>query len=208
VKSRLIEPNHPLLYRGVNVVLQSLSSAGYFVEVTKGETTGYVPVVFGLDGAVAMMETVRQLEAPPWIVFIHDFRSTDEHGEAGLAAQVFMDPSGQLSHNWERIGWVDEEGLTVEEVHFRLVPGGQSAQLLLDRDIGVPYVWAGFCIIALGGIPLLGLRRRAIVGMVSARGDASSWLSGGSDPGTERDVARVIAGLGVEVSRTEGDQGN
>ncbi len=203
VKSRVIEPNHPLRHRGVNAVLQSLSSAGYQVKVTKGESTGLVPVVFAPDGSVAMMETVRLLEDPPWIAFIHDFRATDENGEAGLAAQVFVDPSGQLSHSWERIGWVDEEGLTVGEVRFRLVPGGQSAQLLLDRDIGVPYVWAGFCLVTLGGIPLLGLRRRAIVGMVSARGDASSILIGGSDPGTERDVEKVIAGLGVEVSRTE-----
>ncbi len=204
VKSGLIEPNRPLRHRGVNTVLQSLSSAGYVVEVSKGEARSAVPVVFGPDGSVAMLETVRQLADPPWVVFIHDFRSSAGGDDAAPAAQVFADPTGQLSHNWEQVGWVGTEGLTYSDVRFRLVPGGQAAQLLLDRDIGVPLVWFGFCIFVLGSAPLIGIRRRTLLAVVSARGDACSVLFGGSDARAEGDFERAVGDLGVKATKIGG----
>ncbi|MCJ7749718.1 MAG: cytochrome c biogenesis protein ResB, partial [Armatimonadetes bacterium] len=192
VKSGLIEPNQPFIHRGVIAVLQSLSSTGYSVDVSKGETTASVPVVLGPDGAVAMMETVTKLQDPPWVVFIHDFRSAATDEEAAPAAKVFVDPSGDLSHNWEPIGWVDEEGLTYSGVRFRLSSGGRGAQLQLDRDIGVPIVWLGFCVISLGLIPLLGVRQRTLVAFISGRGDFCKVLVGASDAGAERDATRAL----------------
>ncbi len=203
VKSATVEPNRPLRHRGVVAVLQSLSSAGYLVEVRKGENTEMVPVVFAPDGSVAMLETVRELKDPRWIVFVHNFRAAAEGGEVAPAAQVFVDRSGHLSHNWEQVGWVGEEGLTLDDVEFRLTPGGQAAQFLLDRDIGVPFVWVGFCIVTLGALPLVGIRRRAIVALIAARGGASTILIGGSDPRVEGDVERVLVGLGANVTRTD-----
>ncbi len=203
VKSATVEPNRPLRHRGVVAVLQSLSSAGFVVEVRKGENKETVPVVFAPDGSVAMLETVRELEDPRWIVFIHNFRAGTEGGEEAPAAQVFVDRSGHLSHNWEQVGWVGEEGMTLEGVQFRLTPGGQSAQFLLDRDIGVPFVWVGFCIIALGTLPLVGIRRRAIVALVTAKGDASTILIGGNDSKVEGEVEKILVGLGANRTRTE-----
>ncbi len=197
VKAGTIEPNRPLRHRGMNAVLQSLSPAGYTVEVSRGESVSHVPVVFTPDGGVAMLETVRELREPPWVVFVHDFR-TAEDGSGG-AAQVFADLSGHLSHNWERVGWVDAEGVTYSGVRFRLVSGGQAAQLLLDRDVGVPVVWLGFCVMVVGSIPLLGIRRRSLVAIVSAKGSASRILAGASDPVALEETARIVAALGSKA---------
>jgi hypothetical protein len=81
------------------------------------------------------------------------------------------------------------------------VPGGQAAQLLLDRDIGVPLVWFGFCIFVLGSVPLIGIRRRTLLAVVSARGAACSVLFGGSDARAERDFERAISDLGVKATK-------
>ena len=199
VKSGVIEPNQPFIYRGVIAILQSLSSTGYSVEVSKGETTVSVPVVFGPDGAVAMMETVTKLQDPSWVVFIHDFGSATEE-EGAPAAKVFVDLTGELSHNWEEIGWVDEEGLTYSGVRFRLSSGRRGAQLRLDRDIGVPIVWVGFCVFSLGLIPLLGIRQRTLVAFISGRDGVCKVLVGASDTGAEGDAARALDGLTAKVA--------
>lgn len=206
VRSALIEPNRPLRHRGVNAVLQSLSSAGYFVEVSKGETLSTVPVVFAPDGTVAMLDTVRVIEDPSWVVFIHDFRSSAAGDESAPAAHVFVDPTGELSHNWEAVGWVGQEGLVYSGVSFRLVPGGQGAQLLLDRDVGVPIVWLGFCVIVLGSLPLLGVRRRTVVALVSPRGGAASVYVGASDARIEPDIAKAFAAADVKAKNMAPDR--
>jgi hypothetical protein len=84
------------------------------------------------------------------------------------------------------------------------VPGGQAAQLLLDRDIGVPLVWFGFCIFVLGSAPLIGIRRRTLLAVVSARGDACSVLFGGSDARAEGDFERAVGDLGVKATKIGG----
>jgi cytochrome c biogenesis protein len=180
VKSALLEPNHPLRHRGVSVVLQSLPQTGYAVEVAKEEPLGFVPVLFTPEGAVDMMGTIRRLEEPPWIVFIHDFRDehAHEHGSEGPSARVFVDRSGELSHNWEAVGWVDKDGLDYRDLHFRLVSGPQGAQLSLDRDIGVPIVW---------------------LVLVRAKGSGSQLTIGGSGPRVERDMHSVLTHVETEL---------
>jgi cytochrome c biogenesis protein len=186
VRSGTIEPNRPLIYKGVIAVLQSLPRSGYAVEVSKGDSSDLVPVIFAPEGGVAMLDTVRRLTDPPWIVFIHDFRQAQE-GE-GPAAQVFCDTSGSLTHNWERVGWVDATGLDYKGVHFRLAPGSQGAQFLLDRDIGVPIVWLGFGLVVFGALLVIGVRRASIIALVAAKGQSWRVLAGASGTGAERDL--------------------
>ncbi len=50
--------------------------------------------------------------------------------------QAIFDQSGELSQNWETVGWVNQKGLEYAGLHFRLVSSAQGAQLSLDRDIG------------------------------------------------------------------------
>ncbi len=188
IKSDVIEPNHPLRHRGVTVVLQSLPRAGYAVEVAQEDALGLVPVVFTHGGAADMMATIQRLERPPWIVFIHDFRRGGEHGAEGPSARVFIDQSGELSQNWETVGWVNEEGVEYRGLHFRLVSASQGAQLSLDRDIGVPIVWLGFGVAVLGAVLLISVVRSRMIVLVRAKGSGSQVMIGGSGPRVERDL--------------------
>ncbi len=201
VKSATIEPNHPLRFQGVSVVLQSLPQARYAVEVSQDEVLGYVPVALTHGGAVDMMSTIRQLERPPWLVFIHDFRELDEGDPGTLAARVFLDESGELSHNWELVGWVDEEGLEYRGLNFRLVSAAQGAQLSLDRDIGVPVVWLGFAVAVLGALLLVSVRRSRMALLVRERRSGSQVLIGGSGSGVERDLEGTTVSLGTKLGR-------
>ena len=153
-----------------------------------------------------MLDTVRAIEDPPWVVFIHDFRSSAAGDGPAPAAHVFVDPTGELSHNWEAVGWVDQEGLVYSGVTFRLVPGGQGAQLLLDRDVGVPIVWLGFCVIVLGSVPLLGIRRRTVLALVSPRGGAATVYVGASDARVEPDIAKALAAADVKAKSIARDR--
>ena len=198
VKSKVIEPNHPLRHRGVSVVLQSLPQAGYAVEVAQEETLELVPVVFTHEGAVDMMGTVRRLERPPWIVFIHDFQP-GAHGTEGPSARVFIDQSGELSQNWETVGWVNHEGVEYGGLHFRLVSSAQGAQLSLDRDIGVPIVWLGFGVAVLGAILLISVVRSRVIVLVRAKGSGSQVMIGGSGPRVERDLQTALSHVETEL---------
>lgn len=197
VKSAMIEPNRTLRHRGVNVVLSSLLGGESAVEVKQGTEISMVPVVIGPDGAVAMMDTVRHLKNPPWVVFIHDYRANGESGQADPAAQVFIDRSGHLSHQWDRVGWVGKDGVTLEGVEFKLVAGSQGAQLLLDRDLGVPIVWLGFAIVSIGAFMLVALNQRTIRAVVVPAGDGSRVLLGGNDARAYADGERVLSGMGA-----------
>ncbi len=200
IKTHVIEPNHPLRHHWVNTTLNSLPRSGYMVEVTHGETQGYIPVVFTQQGGVSMMDTVRRLEDPGWVVFIHDFRRGDGDGGHGPAAKVFVDRSGQLSHNWEPVGWVDEEGLEHSGVRFRLVPETQGAQLSLDRDVGVPIVWLGFAVLSLGSVLLVTTTRRSCIALIEGKGSGAQVLIGVSGSGAGRELesmsSRIRAQLG------------
>ena len=195
VRSETVRPNHPLRYHSVTMSLQSVMPIGYAVEVTKGESQGYVPVVFAEQGVVDMMSTVRRLDDPPWVVFIHAFRDTDEQGKADPAAQVFVDQSGELSHSWKPLGWVGAGGSDYAGVHFRLVRAGSGAQLSLDRDVGIPIVFLGFIVIALGSVLVLGGRPSSVVALVSAKGRGSQVVVGASQQGGRRDSQRLLAKL-------------
>ncbi len=200
VKSAVIEPNHPLIHRGVNIVLHSLSRGGYSVEVSQDECCkGLVPIVFTDDGGVSMFDTIQRLEQPPWLAFVHDFRHLSESGVERPAARVFIDRSGELSHDWEPVGWVDETGLEYSGVHFRLISQSQGAQLSLDRDIGVPIVWLGFIVLTLGGLLLISTVRRSLVAIVRTKGGGSQVLIGGSGAGAARDLERAGSRLKAEV---------
>lgn len=194
VRTATIRPNHPLRYAGVSVVLQGLLPGGYAVEVSRKGSRSLVPVVFSQEGTVDMMATVTRLQDPPWIVFLHDFRDGGE-GQAGPAAQVFADRSGHLSHDWQRVGWVDEQGLDFAGAHFRLVPDRAGAQLSLDRDVGVPIVWAGFLVIALGALLVLGTPRRVIEAACNPHGKGTQVVVGGAGTGVKQDLERIFARL-------------
>ncbi len=191
VTSGVVRPNHPLRYHGTSIVLQSMMPTGFAVEVSKGDAHAEVPVVLAEEGAVDMMATIRRLQSPPWVVFIHDFRM----GPHGPEAKVFIDRSGELSHNWQAVGWVGEGGLDLEGVHFRLRQAGAGAQFALDRDIGVPIVWLGFAVIALGAVLTMGGARRELLAVVAPRGKRSDVHVGGSGAGVRADLDRVLARL-------------
>jgi cytochrome c biogenesis protein len=208
VKSAVLEPNHPLRYRGVSVVLQALPQPGYAVAVSPRDSQAqeYVPVVFAQDGTVDMMSTIQRLENPPWVVFVHDFQYAHDGAQHGTAARVFIDQSGELSHNWEPVGWVDQEGLEYSGVRFRLLSQTQGAQLSLDRDLGVPIVWLGFGVIALGAVLLIGMTRRSLIAVVRTKGSRSQVLIGGSGAGVICDLERIAAHMGAKLDHlAEGD---
>jgi cytochrome c biogenesis protein len=200
MRSQTVQPNRPLRYHGISVVLQSIMPAGFQVEVSKGDAVGAVPVVVSQDGQVDMMASIRKLEDPPWIVFVHSFRERDDGGDQAPAARVFVDRSGTLSHNWQLVGWVGPDGLDYQGVHFTLVPGMSGAQLSLDRDIGVPIVYLGFIIISLGVMLMLGSPHRRVTASISARGKGvqlSMSFSPATDQGeAERLWKRVESELG------------
>jgi len=211
IKSQTVQPNRPLRYHGVSVVLQSVIPAGYQVAVSKGQAVETVPVVLMPDGKVDMQASHGMLENPPWIVAIPNFRQRDESGREAPAALVFADRSGQMSHHWEMVGWVGTEGLDYQGIHFSLVPGLSGAQLSLDRDIGVPIVYLGFIIMSMGAMLLLGSPHRRVIARVSERGKGAQVimsLSPGSDQReAERLWAQIEADLGglreAEAARTK-----
>ena len=210
-----ITPNHPLRYGGANIVLQSLLGSGYAVEVRSGDSAGLAPVIMDQAGNVVMMETVRRMTNPSWVVFIHDFNpSYCPHMESGSAAandtcvhrpaaKVFIDESGTLSHNWGRVGWVDATGMDYKGVHFRLVTGSRGAQFGVFRDLGVPVVWAGFAIVVLGCLLALLVTRRDVLAMVTPRAGGSTVLLGASARGFGTGGESVIDSLGREVTARE-----
>jgi len=201
VRRQMVRPNHPLRYHAISAVLQSITPAGYGVEVTKGGAVSTVPVVFAQEGTVDMMATLRHLEDPPWIVFIHDFR---EHGGGGSSpeARVFIDRSGKLSPNWEAVGWVGAEGVDSSGVHFQLVQAGSRVQVNLDRDIGLPIVYLGFLTIAMGSVLTLGAPRRSLTALVSAKGKGSTAFIGASRL-SPREAEKLLGQLASELGATQ-----
>jgi cytochrome c biogenesis protein len=209
VKTQTIEPNRPLRYHGVSAVLQSVMPAAYQVQVSRGGQAGFVPVALGEGGQVDMMSTIRRLDDPPWVVFVHSFRQTDDTGVASPAARVFVDRSGTLSHNWQAVGWVGPRGADFDGVHFALVTGPGGAQLSLDRDVGVPIVYCGFIIASLGAMLALGpLYRRATM-VVRAQGTHAELLVALAPASDEREIERLGRRIGAElggVRIAEGEQ--
>jgi len=215
VRTARITPNHPLRYGGANIVLQNLLGSGYAVEVRSGESAGLAPVIMDQAGNVVMMETVRHMTDPPWVVFIHDFNPSyspqaesggpapESSAERRPAAKVFIDESGTLSHNWRRVGWVDATGMDYKGVHFRLVTGSRSAQFGVFRDLGVPVVWAGFAIVVLGCLLALLVTRRDVLAMVTPRAGGATILLGASARGFGPGGENVIDSLGREVTARE-----
>ena len=199
VRAETVRPNHPLRYHSVSMVLQSIMPAGYSVEVARGQSRGLVPVVFSEEGVVDMMSTIRRLDDPPWIVFIHDFQEAYEQNPEGPEAKVFIDQSGELSHNWQLVGWVGERGLDYAGTHFRLVRAGSGAQLSLDRDVGVPIVYLGLVVTALGSLLILGGPRRSLVALVAPRGRGSQVLVGLSRSRRGGDGERLLEQLQSEL---------
>jgi cytochrome c biogenesis protein len=214
VRSARISPNHPLRYEGANVVLQSVLSGGYAVEVTKGAAVGRVPVAMDRRGAVDMMASMTRLEDPRWLVFVHDFSRSHRPGEGAggvtnaetrprPAARVFVDESGKMSPNWRPVGWVDETGRSYKGVHFRLVAGGAGAQLGIFRDVGVPIVWAGFAVVVAGCLLALLVTRRDITVLVTPRAGGARVLLGARAHGFGPAGDSVMNSLGAEVVREE-----
>jgi hypothetical protein len=173
------------------------------VEVKTGGATGTVPIILSEGGQVRMMESSLRLDDPPWLVFVGSFRETDEGGHRAPAARVFVDRSGQPSHNWQLVGWVGTSSLYYEGLHFQLVaseavavpPVPQAsrsyAQLALDRDIGVPIVYLGFIVVSVGTLLMLGPPHRRVTALVRAGGKGSRIalsLSPGSD---QREAERL-----------------
>jgi len=143
-----IRPNQPLRYRAVSVVLQSLPSPEMAVEARHAGVVSRVPIALNEHGEVAIMGSLAILREPKWLAFVHRLREEGGH----VSAMVIVDESGKVSHNWERVGWVDEQGLNFKGVSFRLVEEGQGAQLSFDRDVGVPIVWVGFVLLTVGSL--------------------------------------------------------
>jgi hypothetical protein len=143
-----IRPNQPLRYKAVSVVLQSLPAPDFAIEVRRGSAVSRVPIVLDENGEVAIRESIGILRDPKWLVFAHRLR--EEGGRP--SAMVVIGTTGKPGHNWEPVGWVDERGLNFRGVALRLTRGNQGAQLSLDRDVGIPIVWAGFALLTVGSL--------------------------------------------------------
>lgn len=192
VRTAVVRPNAPLRYHRISAVLDTINQAGYAVEVSKGAAKSMVPVTVGPDGQVDMMGSVTHTEDPKWVVFVHAFRKADESGREAPAAQVFIDRSGHVSHDWQQVGWVGPEPLTLDGVTFRLVPGGGTgAQLSLDRDIGIPLVFTGFVIISLGALLVLGAPRSRVIALLTEGGKGSNALVRLSPAGDQLQAERL-----------------
>ena len=202
-----ITPNHPLRYRGTNVVLDSLSEAPKFaVEVRKGKWVAYVPIVTDASGQVDMMSSVTRLEDPPWLVWVRDFRpgtAGEQGGARGAAALVRFDESGAVTANRRELGWVGPGGLDYKGVYFDLVSthGRKQAQLGIHRDAGVPIVWGGFGLIVVGCLLAFFVTRREIVATLAPRGGGrTSLLAGASAFGLGPGAGNMLDSLGAELA--------
>jgi cytochrome c biogenesis protein ResB len=223
VRSVMIRPNHPLRYHAVSVVLQSLSSGaptpgaavGLALEVTKGDSRGQVPITISGEGAVEPMGSYRRLENPPWMVIVTDLRMGDDSGQGGPMAKVMIDSGATATegempeHEWQDIGWIGEEGKEVSGARVRLVHGAGAAQpmatqppaatLSLDRDIGLPIVYAGFIIMGLGVMLLLTGERSNLVALVAKKGQGSQVFLGVSRSGSAKDIEALLKQVQSEV---------
>lgn len=191
IKSQTVEPNRPLRYHGVSIVLQSIMPAGYQVAVARGSNRATVPVALSENGQVDIMASLRRLDDPPWVVFVHSFREQDEAGHRAPAARVFVDRSGEISHDWQLVGWVGPGGLEYEGVRFSLVQGMSGAQLALDRDVGVPIVYLGFVLVSVGTMLMLGPPHRRVAALVRASGKGSRVALAVSPGSDQREAERL-----------------
>jgi cytochrome c biogenesis protein len=223
VRSVMIRPNHPLRYHGVSVVLQSLTSGAsapgaameLALEVTKGDSREQVPITITDEGAVDPMSSYRRLTNPAWMVIVTDLRMGDDSGKGGPQAKVMLDPGGPAvkgempKHEWQEVGWVGEEGKEVAGARLRLVHGAEAAPpaaaqptaavLSLDRDIGLPIVYAGFIIMALGVMLLLTSGRSSLVALVAKKGQGSQVFLGISRSASARDAEALLQQVQSEV---------
>ncbi len=223
IRSVMIRPNHPLRYHGISVVLQSLSSGapapgeamGLALEVTKGGSRAQVPITITDEGAVEPMGSYRRLEDPPWMVIVTDVRMGDESGKGGPMAKVMIDNGGPAAkgempkHEWQEIGWIGEDGREVEGARLRLVHGAEAAPptatqptaavLSLDRDIGLPIVYAGFIAMALGVMLLLTSGRSNLVALVAKKGQGSQVFLGISRLGSAKDAETLLQQVQSDV---------
>lgn len=202
VKEYTIRMNRPLRYNGANIVLQSLLGGGYVVEVRKGESLAQVPVVLDESGQVAMTETVRRLQDPPWLVWVSEFRESAPGAQAspaGPAAWVRVDESGFVTENRRDVGWVDAQGVEWGGARFRLVAGQQGAQLGIYRDLGVPVAWAGFALVVVGCLLTFFVTRREVLATLTARGERTRIMLGASVRGLGPGAQQVIESLRAEL---------
>ena len=227
VRSVTIRPNHPLRYHGISVVLQSLgrgepAPAGFALEVSKGGSRERVPISITSDGAVDPMGSYRRLGDPAWIVIVTDLRRGDESGKGGPMASVMIDtgepsPEGQMpNHTWQSVGWVGEGGTDISGAHLRLAHGEEAVQpstapattvqFSLDRDIGLPIVYAGFIAIALGTVLLLSNARGSVVALIAKKGQGSQVFLGASRSGPAKSMDSLLEQLQAEASAA-GDAG-
>jgi hypothetical protein len=174
---------------------------GLALEVIKGSSREQVPISITNDGAVDPMGSYRRLNNPHWMVVVTGLRIGDESGKGGPMASVMVDdagpsPEGQMpSHEWREVGWVGENGVDFSGARLRLVHGAEAmqtsatrpteVQLSLDRDIGLPIVYAGFIVIALGALLMLGNARSSLVALVAKKGQGSQVFVGASRSGKE-----------------------
>ncbi|MGD0110583.1 MAG: cytochrome c biogenesis protein ResB [Armatimonadota bacterium] len=225
-RSLVIRPNHPLRYHGISVVLDSIGSgapaapAEIALEVVKGGSREQVPISITSDGDVEPMKSYRRLHDPPWIVIVTGIRMGDESGKGGPMANVMIDngapaAKGQMpQHEWQSIGWIGESGTDVMGVHLRLVHGEEAAQssaaqattvrLKLDRDIGLPIVYAGFIIIALGTVLLLSNARGNAVALIARKGQGSQVFVGASRSGSAKSVESLLELMRSETGAATG----
>ena len=225
-RSLVIRPNHPLRYHGISVVLDSIGSdmsaapMDIALEVSKDGGHEQVPISITSDGDVEPMKSYRRLHNPPWIVIVTGMRMGDESGKGGPMANVMLDTGGLAAegempkHEWQSIGWVGENGTDVMGVHVRLVHGQEAAQssgaqattvrLRLDRDIGLPIVYAGFIIIALGTVLLLSNTRGSVIALIARKGQGSQVFLGASRSGSAKSVEDLLEQVQSETGAATG----
>ena len=176
----------------------------FSIEVTKDGATGSAPIPIDAEGQVTLKATT--LKAPAWVVTVPRMRPHGEDGTGGPSAEVFVDRTGRLHTKWEQVDWVDEKGVDFGGAHLRLVQGeagsaptpmtmpppasesgGVTATFSLDRDIGIPVVFTGFILTALGAILVLGSPRRRVTALVSTKGKGAQVLLSQSGRGADLD---------------------
>ena len=179
----------------------------FSIEITKDGATGSAPIPIDAEGQVTLKATT--LKDPAWVVTVPRMRPHGEDGTGGPGAEVFVDRTGHLHSKWEHVGWVDEKGVDFGGAHIRLVQGegvptptpmtmpppapesggvtSVTATFSLDRDIGIPVVFTGFILTALGAILVLGSPRRRVTALVSTKGKGAQVLLSLSGRGADLD---------------------